>query len=557
MSDKLSIYLAQFNPTVGAVQANAERIAGLYAHGMAAGADLVLTPELSVSGYPPEDLVLKPYFVRTVAQAIEALADITSDDGAPGLIVGAPWVQEGRLYNAALLLDGGRIAAVRLKHELPNYGVFDEKRVFDAGPLPQPIEFRGVKLGVMICEDMWFPSVANHLADRGAEILLVPTCSPYEQDKAPERQKHARARVKDTGLPLVFCNQVCGQDELVFDGASYVMAADGKVPVQMDAWREQGLLTRWSRGDDWFVCDTRHQGYQPDELETMYQAMMLGLRDYVQKNRFPGVILGLSGGIDSALSAAVAVDALGADKVHCVMMPSVYTSGESLGDAEECAKALGVRYDIVSIREGVDAFDGMLDALFEGAEKDTTEENIQSRLRGVLLMALSNKFGKMVLTTGNKSEMSVGYATLYGDMCGGYSVLKDVYKTDVFKLSRWRNEHKPVGALGPDGIVMPDNVISKPPTAELRPDQKDEDSLPPYDALDDMLRCLVDEEMSVADIVARGHDASTVARIEHLLYIAEYKRRQAPPGVKITRKNFGRDRRYPITNGFRSARRDS
>jgi len=424
MTERLSIYMAQLNPTVGAVKANAEAIAAAYADAVLAGADLVLTPELSIAGYPPEDLVLKPFFVRTVAQAVEGLAEITSGKDAPGLIVGGPWAEGDKLYNAIFLLEGGKVAAIRYKHELPNYGVFDEKRVFDAGPLIEPVDFRGIKLGVMICEDMWFPAVSNHLADRGAEILLVPTCSPYEVRKHDERKWQAGLRVKDTGLPLAFCNQVGGQDELVFDGASFAMSADGHIGVQLDAWGEAGLLTEWSRSaDGWFVCDTVYEGHEPDGLEGMYQAMMLGLRDYITKNRFPGVILGLSGGIDSALSAAVAVDALGADKVHCVMMPSVYTSGESLEDAEACARMLGVPYDIVSIKDGVEAFGNMLGPLFEGTEPDTTEENIQSRLRGVILMALSNKFGKMVLTTGNKSEVSVGYATLYGDMCGGYSVL--------------------------------------------------------------------------------------------------------------------------------------
>ena len=555
MSKTLSIYLAQMNPTVGAVEANAEKIEAAYGAARAMGADLVLTPELSLTGYPLEDLVLKPFFVRSTQAAVEALAEITKGEGAPGLIVGAPWYDGEALHNAILLLEGGEVAAVRYKHELPNYGVFDEKRVFVAGPVPAPIPFRGVSLGVMICEDMWFPACAGGLKAAGAEILLVPTCSPFEMNKHPERQVHARNRVEESGLPLIFCNQMCGQDELVFDGASFVMGADASVPVQMDAWAEQGLLTQWHRTGDKLVCDTSYQGEVPDMMETIYQAMMLGMRDYVLKNRFPGVLIGLSGGIDSALTAAVAVDALGADKVHCVMMPSRYTSGESLGDAEKCARALGVKYDIIAIKEGVEAFDAMLGPVFDGTKADTTEENIQSRLRGLILMSLSNKFGKMVLTTGNKSEVSVGYATLYGDMCGGYNVLKDVYKTDVFALSFWRNKNLPMGALGPSGEVIPENIITKPPTAELRDDQKDEDSLPPYDKLDDMLRCLVDEEMSVAEVVARGHEFSDVARIEHLLYIAEYKRRQAAPGVKITRKNFGRDRRYPITNGFRSARK--
>lgn len=554
MSDTVSIYISQLNPTVGAIEANCEKLAAAYARGMLAGADLVLTPELSITGYPLEDLVLKPFFVKTALRALASLAELTAGEGTPGLIVGCPLKDGDKLRNAAVLLHEGEVKEVRFKRNLPNYGVFDEIRVFDAGDLPLPILFKGFQLGVMICEDMWFPDCAAALSVAGAEILLVPTCSPYEIGKHPERQTYARNRVAESGLPLVFCNQVCGQDELVFDGASYAMASDGTIPVQMDAFREQEYLTIWRRVNGALVCDSVYAGYQPDAMESMYQAMVLGLGDYVRKNRFPGVVLGLSGGIDSALSAAVAVDALGPDKVQCVMMPSRYTSGESLGDAEACAKTLGVQYDVIAIKPGIDAFDDMLSDAFAETQPDTTEENIQSRLRGLLLMSLSNKFGNMVLTTGNKSEVSVGYATLYGDMCGGYNALKDVYKTDVFALSHWRNENVPDGALGPSGEVIPNNIIVKPPTAELREDQKDEDSLPPYDDLDDMLRCLVDNEMSVAETAARGHDASVVARIEHLLYIAEYKRRQASPGVKITRKNFGGDRRYPITNGFRSAR---
>ncbi len=556
MKNQLSIYIAQLNPTVGAIKGNCEKIAAAYAAALTDGADLVLTPELSITGYPLEDLVLKPFFVRQARLAAEALADVTEGEGKPALLVGCPWLNGDILYNAVLLLEDGTVKEIRYKHELPNYGVFDEKRVFKGGELPKPIAFRGYSLGVMICEDMWYPRVTAALKQGGADILLVPTCSPFELEKHGERQMQAKARVAESGLPLIFCNQICGQDELVFDGASYVIAADGSVPVQMPSWTEDGQLTCWQRSSVALVCQTEVCSSLPDRMTTMYQAMMLGLRDYIHKNGFPGVILGMSGGIDSALSAAVAVDALGADKVHCIMMPSRYTTDESVIDAQACSKALGARYDTIAIKEGVEAFDKMLEPIFEGTQIDTTEENIQSRLRGLVLMSLSNKFGKMVLTTGNKSEISVGYATLYGDMCGGYNVLKDIYKLDVFALSAWRNSHVPAGGQGPSGVVIPKNIISKPPTAELRDNQKDEDNLPPYDVLDDMLKCLVDEDMSASEVVARGHEASEVARIEHLLYIAEYKRRQAPPGVKITRKNFGKDRRYPITNGFRSARFD-
>lgn len=556
MAHDFSIFIAQTNVTLGALAENAAHLASWYKKGVDQCADLVLTPELSLTGYPLEDLVLKPFFVRSAMKQAGELAKVTAEPGSPGLIVGCPWSDEKGLHNAVLLMAGGEIAAIRYKHELPNYGVFDELRVFRSGPLPKPIVFRGVSLGVMVCEDMWFPQVSEHLKSNGAQVLLVPTCSPFQVNKYQERLEQSAARIKETGLPLVFCNQICGQDELVFEGASYVQDIDGELKAQLPAWREDGVLTKWTMGpSEKYVRPEAEDLHTIQEgSESIYQAMLLGLRDYVNKNRFPGVVLGLSGGVDSALSAAVAVDALGADRVHCVMMPSRYTSGESLGDAEGCVKLLNVRYDVIPIKEGVHAFDSMLSDVFSAQEPDTTEENIQSRLRGLILMSLSNKFGNMVLTTGNKSELSVGYATLYGDMCGGYNALKDVYKLDVFELCRWRNENMPAGAMGPNGLAVPTNIITKAPTAELREDQRDDDSLPPYERLDAILRCLVDDEMAVSDVVACGHDASEVARIEQLLYIAEYKRRQSPPGVKITRKNFGRDRRYPITNGFRSAR---
>ena len=554
MTDRLTFALAQLNPTVGDLAGNVARIRAARRQAAELKADLVVYSELAVSGYPPEDLVLKRAFQRAVEQAIAELAADTADGGPP-MLVGAPWAADGTLYNAALLLDGGKIAGTRFKHELPNYGVFDEKRVFASGPMPGPISFRGVRLGVPICEDIWLPDVPECLAESGAEILIVPNGSPFETDKPDERMNLAVARTTETGLPLVYVNQVGGQDELVFDGASFVLNADHSLAVQGPAWREAVTLARFARTGSGWACETGEIVKPPEHLDGVYQALTTGLGDYVRKNRFPGVILGLSGGIDSALTAAIAVDALGPDKVRAVMMPSPYTSKESLDDAAEVARLLGIRYDTIGIGPAMQAFEEMLRSSFEGLKPDTSEENIQSRARGITLMALSNKFGHMVVSTGNKSEMSAGYATLYGDMCGGFAVLKDVYKTEAFRLSRWRNQVLPEGAKGPAGRVMPERVITKPPSAELKPDQTDEGSFGfSYTELDDVLHCLIEKEMPVADIVARGHPEATVNRIWRMLDIAEYKRRQAPPGVKITRRAFGRDRRYPITNGFRAPR---
>jgi NAD+ synthase len=547
MSETLSIALAQIDPTVGDIAGNRHRI--LDAREQAKGADLVVLPELCLSGYPPEDLVLKDAFLRQTAEAVHDLAAATKD-GGPALLVGAPWKQDGHRYNAALLLEAGEIRQIILKHHLPNYGVFDEARVFTPGPLPEVTPFRGHKLGIMVCEDMWYADVAAHLKAQGAEILIVPNGSPFESDKQGIRAAQATARVVETGLPVLYVNQIGGQDELVFDGSSFILNQDAQRVCQLPGWQEKTVLTEW-RADGGKLAPLPATIAPPFEpLADIYQAMVWGLRDYVRKNRFPGVLLGLSGGIDSAISAAVAVDALGAAKVHCVMMPSPYTSEDSLEDAAEVAKLLGIRLDEVNIGPAMTAFGEMLAPLFGNINPGVAEENIQARSRGLSLMALSNKFGSMVLTTGNKSEMSVGYATLYGDMCGGYSVLKDVYKTTVFALSRWRNAHKPSGSLGPEGPVMPERVITKPPTAELRPNQKDQDSLPPYDELDAILERMIEREMGPSEIAAQGFDEATVKQVFRLLDRAEYKRRQAPPGVKITSRAYGRDRRYPIVNGY-------
>ena len=550
MSDTFALALAQLNAGVGDLRGNGDAM--LAARAGVPDADLLVTPELSIVGYPPEDLVLKPALVAACAIELERLAAATAD-GGPALLVGLPWADDGRLYNAAALLDGGRVVGLTKKHELPNYGTFDEARVFAPGPLPGPLACRGVRLGVAICEDAWFPAVTECLAETGAEILVVPNGSPFEIGKDDRRLSLAVSRVGETALPLVYLNRVGGQDELVFDGASFVMGGDRKLAWQLPDWDEAVVTTRWTLGAGGWTCAPGARAALDDDPADIYHAMLVGLRDYVGRNRFPGVVLGLSGGIDSALSAAVAVDALGADRVWCVMMPSRFTSRDSLDDAAECAALLGCRLDDLPIAPAMAAFDAMLAPLFDGRARDLAEENIQSRIRGLSLMALSNKFGPMLLTTGNKSEMSVGYATIYGDMAGGFSVLKDVYKTTVFKLCEWRNAHRPRLGLGPDGPVMPQRVIDKPPTAELRDNQRDDDSLPPYDVLDAVLRGLVEDELSASDLAARGFDAGLVARIERLLYVAEYKRRQAPPGVKIGTRNFGRDRRYPITNAFRTA----
>ncbi len=552
MTNTLSIAIAQINPTVGDIAGNVARIRDFRRQAAALGAELVVFPELCVAGYQPEDLVLKPAFLDACRAAVEALAADTADAG-PALIVGAPWVEIGLPYNAALLLDGGKITAQRFKQDLPNYGVFDDKRVFAGGKPQGPVVFRGVRLGVMICEDMWKPDVSETLAESGAEILIVPNGSPYEADKTDERINLAVARVVETQLPLIYVNQVGGQDEVVYDGASFVINGNRQLVAQAPPFREHLMLTRWTRGaEGGWGCAAGAIAKPPGSLASIYTALVIGLGDYVDKNRFPGVILGLSGGIDSALTAAIAVDALGKDRVRAVMMPSPYTSRDSLEDAAQIAELLGIQYESISIEPAMTAFGSMLAGAFAGKKPDITEENIQSRARGLTLMALSNKFGHMVVSTGNKSEMSVGYATLYGDMCGGYAVLKDVYKTTVFELCRWRNAYHLEFWRGPAGKVMPERVITKPPTAELKPDQTDEASLGPYAKLDDILHCLVEQEMRVEDIVARGHDVAYVRRIWRMLDIAEYKRRQAPPGVKISRRAFGRDRRYPITNGFRA-----
>jgi NAD+ synthase len=552
---QFTISLAQLNPTVGDVTGNAAKAREARARAREAGADLVVLSELFICGYPPEDLVLKPALQAACRAAVEELARGTAD-GGPAMLIGTPWVEDGKLYNACALLDGGKIAALRFKANLPNYGVFDEKRLFARGPASGPVTVKGVRVGVPICEDIWleeseeYENVVECLAETGAEILVVPNGSPYARDKNDLRLSIAVARVTESGLPLIYLNQVGGQDELVFDGASFALNADLSVAAQLPAFEESIVTLRWTRSEAGWRCSgpitPLLEGDKAD-----YAACVLGLRDYVRKNGFPGVLLGVSGGIDSALCAALAVDALGADKVRGIMLPFRYTAQVSLDDAARLTKALGIHYEVLPIADAVNGFEKILSGVFAGLPRDITEENLQARARGTLLMAISNKTGAMVVTTGNKSEMSVGYATLYGDMNGGFNPIKDIYKTEVFRLSSLRNTWKPEGALGPLDEVIPESIIVRPPTAELRENQTDQDSLPPYEILDAILERLVEREEPLASIIAEGFDRETVARIDRLLNIAEYKRRQAAPGVKVTRKNFGRDRRYPITNRFR------
>ncbi len=549
--DKLRITLAQLNPVVGDIAGNGELAKTAYGEAQKAKSDLLVFPELFIIGYPPEDLVLKPALQHAAMNAIKKLATLTKSSET-AMLIGTPWLENEKLYNAVALLAKGEVAQLIFKRDLPNYSVFDEKRVFAAGPLPDPVTVKGVKLGVPICEDIWSDgTICQHLADHGAQILVVPNGSPFSTHKRAARINIVEQRIKQTGLPLLYVNQVGGQDELVFDGASFVQNTDLSFPLKSPCFKPHINTTNWRKTSKGWSCEKAEMARWPAPDEAVYSALVLGLRDYVQKNGFPGVVLGLSGGVDSAICAAIAVDALGPSRVYCVMLPYHYTSQESLTDAKECADALGVPYDTLPIEKPVTGFLDELAPLFKDHKQDVTEENLQSRTRGVMLMAISNKFNLMLVTTGNKSEMSVGYATIYGDMNGGFNPIKDVYKMQVFDLCRWRNEHKPAGALGPDGVVIPPNIITKPPSAELREDQRDDDSLPPYEVLDDILQGLVEREMSVADIVGKGHDEQMVKKIEHLLYIAEYKRRQAAPGIKITSRNFGRDRRYPITNRFR------
>ncbi|WP_455475533.1 NAD+ synthase [Bartonella sp. B17] len=550
IKNNFRVVIAQLNPVVGDIEENLSLAIMAHKEAKEEGADLILFTELFISAYPLEDLVLKPIFTKACRDAVEKLAKVTEE--GPGIVIGVPLRRSDNIYNSAMLLDKGQIISEILKFDLPNYAEFDEKRVFSSGLRPEPIIYRGVGLGIVICEDIWNDSfICAELSNKGAEIILVLNGSPYHRNKTLKRIEVIRTQAIQSGVPIIYANQVGGQDELVFDGGSFALNEQGKIVFQMKHFESHIALSHWQRKSTEWQCIAGPNDSLLNGLAADYCACVLGLRDYVNKNNFKDVILGLSGGIDSALCAAMAVDAFGSERVHTVMMPYEYTSQESLKDAENCAHLLGCHYEVIPITQLVEAFSNIMAPVFSEFPSDLTEENLQSRIRGTILMALSNKFGSMVVTTGNKSEMAVGYATLYGDMNGGFNPIKDIYKMQVYALAEWRNKNHLQNLKGPKGIVIPSNIIVKAPSAELRENQKDEDSLPPYPILDDILQSLVENDMSVCDIVKRGHLRETVKKIEHLLYLAEYKRRQSAPGVKISYKNLGRDRRYPIVNHFR------
>ncbi|MAR79795.1 MAG: NAD+ synthase [Rhodospirillaceae bacterium] len=550
MKNIFSTYLSQLNPTVGKVSYNFKLVRESWQKAKEIQADLLVTTELITSGYPPDDLLLRPSFIIEIEKEVKSLIEFTRSQG-PAIILGTPWFRDGKLYNASIVIDKGKIIGESLKNNLPNYGVFDEKRFFASSNSNSLINIKGVNCGVLICEDMWTEDVCKSLKNQGAELLIVINASPFDIKKIAERENIASQRVKETELPLIYVNQVGGQDELVFDGNSFILNNKAKKVLSLPSWESNDKLLTWKIGSKRNLSyESEIHNVTKNTSQEIYSALVLGLRDYINKNNFKGVIVGMSGGIDSALTASIATDALGSDKVRCIMMPSIYTSDESLRDAKECSDLLQVNYSVINIKGVLKEYKSIFNNIFNGLEEDETEENIQSRVRGAILMAISNKFGDMVLATGNKSEMSVGYATLYGDMCGGFSVLKDVYKTVVFSLAEWRNTNFLNFFKGKQGCMIPKNIIKKPPTAELKPNQFDHDKLPSYDVLDAILIALIEEEKSLDNIINLGYEKKIVEQVAKLLKIAEYKRRQSPPGIKITNKSFGRERRYPITNQF-------
>ena len=551
MADRFRLTLAQLNPTVGAIAANAAKARAVWAEAKAAGSDMAALTEMFITGYQTQDLILKPAFQKAALAAIDALARDCED--GPAIGIGGPALRDGRLYNAYHVLQGGKAVACVLKHHLPNDAVFDERRLFASGDVHGPYVVNGVRIGSPICEDAWHADVAETLAETGAEILLVPNGSPYHRGKPNLRLNLMVSRVVETGLPLIYLNMVGGQDDQVFDGSSMVLNPGGHLAVQMPQFEESVTHVTFHETDEGWQAEKGEIAPIPPIGEADYRACVLALGDYMRKTGFSKAVLGLSGGIDSAIVAAMACDALGPENVRCVMLPSAFTSAHSLEDAQACARALGARIDTLPIGAVQEAALATLSPLFAGTESGITEENLQSRIRGLLLMALSNKFGEMLLTTGNKSEMAVGYCTIYGDMNGGYNPVKDMYKTRMFLTARWRNENHRPWMKGPAGEVIPERIITKPPSAELRENQTDQDSLPPYEVLDAILEGLVEREASVEDLVAEGFDRATVKKVEHLLYIAEYKRFQSAPGTRLTQKAFWLDRRYPIANRWRDA----
>lgn len=549
MSDQFRLTMAQLNPTVGDLSGNATKAQAAWAEGKAAGAELVVLPEMFLVGYQAQDLVRRPAFIADAMTHLEQLAEACAD--GPMLAIGAPVIDEGRTLNAYFVLGGGKIVTRFDKHFLPNFNVFDEVRLFNRGQIKGPFSTSGPRIASPICEDAWYPDVCEAMVESGAEVLVVPNGSPYFRGKFPIRMNKMVARVVENDVPLVYLNMLGGQDDQMFDGRSFVLNPGGQLAVQLPFMEEAVVHVDFERGADGWRALDGDKAPLPEEMERDYRVMVGALRDYMRKTGFEKVLLGLSGGIDSAIVAAIAADALGPANVRCVMLPSEYTSQGSLDDAAAVADALGCHYDTVPIGDVRAAVTDTLAPLFEGLDEGLTEENIQSRIRGLLLMAQSNKFGEMLLTTGNKSEVAVGYATIYGDMAGGYNPIKDMYKTRVFAACRWRNANHRDWMMGPAGEVIPVSIIEKPPSAELRPDQKDEDSLPPYEVLDGILEMLVDQEASVAECVAAGYDRDVVKRVEHLIYISEYKRFQSAPGPRLSDRAFWLDRRYPIVNRWR------
>lgn len=550
MKNKLKIVLAQLNPIVGDVKGNVQKLINIRSN-LNNNIDIIVLPELYISGYPIDDLVLRDDFLELVGDQINKLAKLTND-GKAAIIIGAPRKEKDTIRNSVFVLDEGEIIAFRDKHNLPNSGVFDEQRIFSQGPLSGPVKVRDVLIGLPICEDIWTETVVECLCETGADIILSINASPYTIKKRDQRMSVAVSRVLESKLPLIYLNRVGGQDELVFDGSSFCLNYDGSLSCQLHDFKEEmSEITIEKKDNNWvFKAEIKNVS---SNLEGLYKALVMGVRDYVNNNNFPGVVLGMSGGIDSALVAAIATDALGPELVKAIMMPSPYTSKDSLEDAKNASSKLGIEYSDLDIKDGMRVIENILQD-FEGpfVKSGIAEENIQSRLRGLVLMAISNKYGPMVLATGNKSEYAVGYATLYGDMCGGFAVIKDLWKTQVFALCKWRNLNKPEDFLGPDGIVIPERIITKPPSAELREDQKDTDSLPEYDILDAILQKLVEDDFSINQIISEGFNVEEVKRVSMLLCRSEYKRFQSAPGPKVSEKAFGRDRRYPLTSGFRN-----